>query len=112
MTNVINKNSLIPAEYVIYNFAGEGKDLRKDKQLVHVGGNMAIGYEDGCGILLYEMAGNPGAWEIGDNDHVLHDIYDDGWLSDVPIEKLASMSVLEFMLTVAERKAKKKAVVS
>lgn len=110
MTNVINQNSLIPAEYVIYDYAGEGKDLRKDKQLVHVGGNMAVGYEEGCGIMLYEMAGNPGAWEIGDNDRVLHDIYDDGWLADVPIEKLASMSVLDFLVAVAERKAQKKAV--
>ncbi|MEC0319887.1 hypothetical protein [Bacillus subtilis] len=110
MANVIKQSSLIPAEYVIYDYAGEGKDLRKDKQLVHVGGNMAIGYEEGCGILLYEMAGNPDAWEIGDNDRVLHDIYDDGWLADVPIEKLASMSVLDFLVAVAERKAQKKAV--
>ncbi|WEZ19143.1 hypothetical protein P5661_17430 [Bacillus subtilis] len=110
MANVIKQSSLIPAEYVIYDYAGEGKDLRKDKQLVHVGGNMAIGYEEGCGILLYEMAGNPGAWEIGDSDRVLHDIYDDGWLADVPIEKLASMSVLDFLVAVAERKAQKKAV--
>ncbi|WP_439846107.1 hypothetical protein M8C22_18530 [Bacillus spizizenii] len=109
MTNVIKQSSLIPAEYVIYDYAGEGKDLRKDKQLVHVGGNMAVGYEEGCGIMLYEMAGNPGAWEIGDNDRVLHDIYDDGWLADVPIEKLASMSVLDFLVAVAERKAKEKA---
>ncbi|MGA4919117.1 hypothetical protein [Bacillus subtilis] len=110
MTNAIKQSSLIPAEYVIYDYAGEGKDLRKNKQLVHVGGNLAIGYEEGCGILLYEMAGNPGAWEIGDNDQVLHDIYDDGWLADVPIEKLASMSVLDFLVAVAERKAQKKAV--
>ncbi|AMK73629.1 hypothetical protein [Bacillus subtilis] len=110
MTNVIKQSSLIPAEYVIYDYAGEGKDLRKDKQLVHVGGNLAIRYEEGCGIMLYEMARNPGAWEIGDNDNLLHDVYDDGGLSDVPIEKLASMSVLEFMLAVAERKAQKKAV--
>ncbi|MEC2264988.1 hypothetical protein [Bacillus subtilis] len=110
MTNVIKQSSLIPAEYVIYDYAGEGKDLRKDKQLVHVGGNMAVGYEEGCGIMLYEMAGNPGAWEIGDNDRVLHDIYDDGWLADVPIEKLASMSVLDFLVAVAERKAQKKAI--
>ncbi|WEY95745.1 hypothetical protein P5641_19215 [Bacillus subtilis] len=110
MTNVIKQSSLIPAEYVIYDYAGEGKDLRKDKQLVYVGGNMAVGYEEGCGIMLYEMAGNPGAWEIGDNDRVLHDIYDDGWLADVPIEKLASMSVLDFLVAVAERKAQKKVV--
>ncbi|WP_440614913.1 hypothetical protein [Bacillus subtilis] len=110
MTNVIKQSSLIPAEYVIYDYAGEGKDLRKDKQLVHVGGNMAVGYEEGCGIMLYEMAGNPGAWEIGDNDRVLHDIYDDGWLADVPIEKLANMSVLDFLVAVAERKAQKSAI--
>ncbi|MBT2574853.1 hypothetical protein J7E26_12960 [Bacillus sp. ISL-51] len=110
MTNVIKQSSLIPAEYVIYDYAGKGKDLRKEMKLVHVGGNMAIGYEEDCGIMLYEMAGYPGAWEIGDKDRVLHDIYDDGWLADVPIEKLASMSVLDFLVTVAERKAQKAAV--
>ncbi|MGX4178966.1 hypothetical protein [Bacillus sp. JK127] len=106
MTDVTSKFNMISADLIWYNYGGEGVHFHEKMQLIHVGGNIAIGYEKGNGIKMYEMAGNEGAWEIGTKDRVIHDIYDDDWMGDIPVDKLLNMTLLEFLVEIAARKTR------
>lgn len=98
------KKESIKAELVFYDFYGKGAHFRKEKDLVHLGGGFAIGYEEGNGLALYKMAGVPGAWEIGDRDEVLFRIDDeDEALAGHSIEEIVQMSVVDFMVMAARR---------
>lgn len=104
----INKKhweSLI-VDYVVYDPNTGDVDYREPTEVLHLGDDIALEVNEAY-LTLYRMRGKEGEWEIGEKCEVLYDLpleFPVGFNFGLTTEEIAKMSVLDFMLFLAQKK--------
>ncbi|TWJ96542.1 hypothetical protein [Bacillus licheniformis] len=104
---IINRHfELLIADFVLYD---QTVDYREPTEVLHLGDDIALEVNEAY-LTLYRMRGKEGEWEIGEKCEVLYDLpleFPIGFNFGLTTEEIAKMSVLDFMLFLAQKKEEK-----
>ncbi|MEC1344842.1 hypothetical protein P9D54_05570 [Bacillus haynesii] len=105
----ITKNrhfELLIVDFVLYDPKTGAVDYREPTEVLHLGDDIALEVNEAY-LTLYRMRGKEGEWEIGEKCEVLYDLpleFPVGFNFGLTTEEIAKMSVLDFMLFLAQKK--------